>query len=171
MWTSPRPTGTQIWTERFLPDSGANVLHPEMLHQVISTLPAFHPFRNNTMAILNKKPMGIHNEWAQPNSFPWCEIALSTCNHWWLPNDKKHPHAFLINPSSLRARKSLYASDHHPGLETGNNVGATLEMLMPPAEEDSVREVNKTQAGTKGEGAIMAGFVSEVTADGASIHH
>ncbi len=63
-------------------------------------------------------------------------------------NDKKHPHAFLIDPSSLKASKSLHASDH-PGLETRNNVGATLEMLMMPAEEDSAMVVNKTQAVTK----------------------
>lgn len=128
-----------------------------------ATLPGFHLFRKDTKAILNKKPMGIHNEWARPNSFPWCEIVLSTCNHWWLCNDKKHPHAFLIDPSSLKARKSLYASDQ-PSLETWNNVGATLEMLMSLAEKDSV---NKTHgAGTKGgnhdwvcQGQPVPGFI------------
>lgn len=69
----------------------------------------------------------------------------------------------------MRARKSLYASDQ-PSSETGNNVGATLEMLMKPAEKDSVMAVNTTQAATK-KGEIMTGFVNEVTADGASIHH
>ena len=117
-----------------------------------ATEPGFHLFRNDTMAILNKKPMGIHNEWAQPNSFPWCEIVLSTCNQRWLCSDKKHPHAFLIDPSSLKARKSLYASDH-PSLETGNDVGATLEMLMPPAQDDAATAVNKTRGCDK-EGAL-----------------
>lgn len=62
--------------------------------------------------IPNKKPTDIHNEWA-PLAFPWCEIVL-----WTAPTDgsavtKKHPHAFLINLSSLKASKSLYASDRH----------------------------------------------------------
>lgn len=56
---------------------------------------------------------------------------------------KKHLHAFLIDLSSLKARKSLCASDH-PSLETRNNVGATLKMLMMLADEDSVMVVNKT---------------------------
>lgn len=128
-----RDTHTQIW---FVADGRTNVLHPEIHHWLICdpTCLPFHLFRNGTMAIPNKKPMSIHNEWAQPNSFPWCEIVLSTRNHWSPRDDKKHPYAFLIDPSSLKARKSLYASDH-PSLETGNNVGATLEMLMRPAEE------------------------------------
>lgn len=108
-----------------------------------ATLSASHLFRNDTMTILNKKPTGIHNEWAQTNSFPWCEIVLSTCNRWWLFNDKKRPHAFLIISSSLKARKSFHASDH-ASLETGNNGGATLEMLMPRAEGDTVIAVTKT---------------------------
>lgn len=83
----------------FQPGGRTNDLHAEMLEPVILTLPAFHLFVNGTMTILNKKPMAIHNEWAQPNSFPWCEIVLSVRNHWWLPNDKKHPHAFLIDSS------------------------------------------------------------------------
>lgn len=69
----------------------------------------------------------------------------------------------------MRARKSLYASDR-PSLETGNNVDATLEMLMLPAEEGSGMTVNKTQAATV-RGAVMTVFVNEVTADSASIHH
>lgn len=39
-----------------------NDLHAEMLEPVILTLPAFHLFANDTMTILNKKPMAIHNE-------------------------------------------------------------------------------------------------------------
>lgn len=90
----------QKQSERFLPESKANVLHPEKHYQLISTLPGFHLFRNDTMAILNKKPMGIHNEWALPNSFPWCEIVLSTRNHWWLPTvmKKKAPACIFNRP-------------------------------------------------------------------------
>lgn len=111
------------------------------------TLPGFLLFRNDTMVTLNKKPMGIYNEWAQqPNSFPWWEIVLSNRNHWLLCNDKKHPHTFLITLSSLKASKSLYASDY-PSLETENNVGATLEMLMQLAEEDQWWQKKHTKRG------------------------
>lgn len=120
---------------------------PKYTSRLSASLPGFHLFRNDTMAILNKKPMGMHNEWTPVNSFPWCEIVLSTCNHWWLCNDKKHPHAFLIIPSSFKARKSLYASDC-PSLETGNNVTATLEMLIPTEDDDSATAVNNTRAVT-----------------------
>lgn len=116
---------------------------PKYTSRLSASLPGFHLFRNDTMAILNKKPMGMHNEWTPVNSFPWCEIVLSTCNHWWLCNDKKHPHAFLIIPSSFKARKSLYAFDC-PSLETGNNVTATLEMLIPTEDDDSATAVNNT---------------------------
>lgn len=91
-----------------------------------ANLSGFRLFRKDTIATLNKKPMSIHNEWAQTNSFPWCEIVLSTCNRWWLFNDKKHLHAFLINLSSLKATKSLYASDCSSS-ETGNDGGAIWE--------------------------------------------
>lgn len=163
--TRARPREAQKRTERRLNKcfTSWNTL-PGYLNPYLAFI-----YLNDTMVILNKKPLSIHNEWAQPNSFPWCEIVLSTCNHWWPPNDKKHLHAFLIDPSSLRARKSLYASDR-PSLETGNNVGATLEMLMPPTEAGSGMAVNKTQA-AMARGAVMTVFVNEVTADGASIHH
>lgn len=154
MWETQRRTGG------FLQTSEQMFYTVKYTPRLSATLPGFHLFSNDTMAILNKKPTGIHNEWAQPNSFPWCEIVLSTSNHWWLCNDRKHPHAFLIDPASLKAKKSVSASDY-PRWETGNNVSATLEMLMWTAGRDSAMAVNITVCNKAR--AIRTGFVNEVT--------
>lgn len=49
-------------TQKQMPGGRTNDLHAEMLEPVILTLHAFHLFANDTMTVLSKKPMAIHNE-------------------------------------------------------------------------------------------------------------
>lgn len=50
----------------------------------------------------------IHNEWAQPNSFPWCEIGLSACDDGSLKT--KGPLCIFNQAPSLPEREEISLS-------------------------------------------------------------
>lgn len=79
----------------------SSVQHPQ-------TVPSAWPFQAPVIYRWGGEPADIHNEWTQPNSFPWCEIVLSACDKGSLKT--KGPLCIFNQAPSLPEREEISLS-------------------------------------------------------------